>query len=386
MTDTVETSTETVQEQQPSIQELAAFAFNKPTPQQETAAINGEQPAATEAVAPAETAPATVAPTEVSTQAPDFNAYLKEHFGVDNLETAKSEWQTLQELKTKPQTAAEIAFANEESKKIHELIKQGKTKEVGQWIQAQELLANVETMGDEQKLKLYIKMQNPRFDNELIEDEFNSLYKLNQDELDLLEPLAARKERLKLEQRLENDVQKAQEYFQQYKTKIELPDIQAPQVTVDEGYEAYKASNASATESYNNVTVPAIKALKETDVPLNVSINDANNKMQFDINIVPEPTDFEAARQDSLSLDQFLAKTCYSEDGKFIPQNLQRIILLAKNFDKYGQSIARQAVNAERKRVIESETAGGGTHRNFNTTVEKTELDELKQFAFQKVG
>jgi len=385
MTDSVDTATETqVQEQQPSIQELAAFAFNKPTPQQETAAINGEQPVVTEAVAPAEVAPTTVTSTEVPTQAPDFNAYLKEHFGVDNLETAKAEWQTLQELKTKPQTAAEIAFANEESRKIHELIRQGKTKEVGQWIQAQELLANVETMGDEQKLKLYIKMQNPRFDNELIEDEFNSLYRLNQDDLDALEPLAARKERLKLEQRLENDVQKAQEYFQQYKTKIELPDIQAPQLTVDKDYEAYKASNASAADSYDKVIAPAIKSLKESDVSLSFSVNDANNKMQFDINIVPDAADFESARQDSLALD--IMKNCYDKDGKFLPQNLQKLILLRDNFDKYGQAIARQAVNAERKRVIEQETAGNGIQRNFNTQVEPTELDALKQFAFQKTG
>lgn len=385
MTESVDTATETpVQEQQPSIQELAAFAFNKPTPQQETVAINGEQPVVTEAVAPAEVAPTTITPTEVSAEAPDFNAYLKEHFGVDNLETAKAEWQTLQELKTKPQTAAEIDFANEESRKIHELIRQGKTKEVGQWIQAQELLANVETMGDEQKLKLYIKMQNPRFDNELIEDEFNSLYRLNQDDLDALEPLAARKERLKLEQRLENDVQKAQEYFQQYKTKIELPDIQAPQLTVDKDYEAYKASNASAAESYDKVIAPAIKSLKESDVSLSFSVNDANNKMQFDINIVPDAADFESARQDSLTLD--IMKNCYDKDGKFLPQNLQKLILLRDNFDKYGQAIARQAVNAERKRVIEQETAGNGIQRNFNTQVEPTELDALKQFAFQKTG
>ena len=384
MTDSVDTATvEQGQEQQPSIQELAAFAFNKPTPQQEVSAINGQQPAAIEAPATTEAAATTEAPA-AATQAPDFNAYLKEHFGVDNIETAKSEWQSLQELKNKPATAVEIAFANEESKKIHELIKQGKTKEVGQWIQAQELLSNVETMGDEQKLKLYIKMQNPRFDNELIEDEFNSLYKLNQDDLDALEPLAARKERLKLEQRLENDVIKAQEYFQQYKSKIELPDIQPQQLTVDQDYEAYKASNASAAESYEKVIAPAIKSLKESDVPLSFSVNDANNKMQFDISIVPDAADFESARQDSLTLD--VMKTCYDKDGKFMPQNLQKLILLRDNFDKYGQAIARQAVNAERKRVIEQETAGSGAQRNFNTQVEPSEIDALKQFAFQKTG
>jgi hypothetical protein len=380
--------TNIVQEQQPTIADLAAFAFNKPPTQQaaaaETTTTTQAAPDTTTQLSSAETT------TQAATTAPDYNAYLKEHFGVDDLGTAKAEWQTLQELKAKPPTAAEIAFANEESKKIHTLLKEGKTKEVRAYLEAQELLTNVETMDADKQLKLFIKMQNPLFDQELIDYQFDKDYKFDDsafkdEDGNVTDQLGLRFAKAAAQQKQQNDLAKAAEFFKTYKQKIELPDI-STQATQDEGYEAYKASTASATESYNNVVAPGIKALKETDIPLKVSLNDVNNKMQFEVNIVPDQADFEAARQDSLSVMNFLSKTCYDKDGKFIPQNLQRLVLLNNNFDKYGQAIARQAVNAERKRVLEQETTGGGMQRNFNTHVEPTELDALRQFAFPKTG
>jgi hypothetical protein len=306
----------------------------------------------------------------------DANDYLKEQLGFDDWETAKAE---IEKLKTAPKKT-EIEFADEQSKKIHELIRQGKTKEVSQYLQAQELLANVDTMNDEQKLKLYIKMQNPRFDKELIDDEYNSLYSINEDDF-TDDPMKLRKERLRLEQRLENDVTKAQEYFSAYTQKIQLPDIQPPTVTIDEDYNAYKASIAAADEAYDNVTVPMVKALKETDIFLGFKVDDANNQMQFDVSLTPTKEDFEKARQDSLSLNQFLAKTCYDKDGKFLPKELLSMILLKQNFGSYAQSIARQAVNEERKRVIAKEAPNGSGSRDFNVNGDMTELQKQMQFA-----
>ena len=353
-------------EQQVQLQEFERMAFGEHLQRQ--APVNEEVATTTTEVA-----------EQAATEAAVSVDYLKE-LGFNSIEEAKAQIEELKQLKNTQQTAVEIAFANEESKKLHQLLREGKTKEVKNYLEAQELLANVENMGDEQKLKLFIKMQNPRFDKELIDDEYNSLYKIDEDEL-IDDPMKLRKERLRMEQRLENDVAKAQEYFAQYKTKIELPDIEPPTLEVDKDYEAYKASNASAEDSYNKVVAPSLKSLKEADVPLTVSINDAGNKMQFDISIVPESADFEAARQDSLSLD--LLKTCYDKDGNFLPKNLQKLSLLANNFEKYAQSIARQAVNAERKRVIEEETKGGGSQRDFSTTyAEPTELQKLEKMAF----
>jgi len=364
----------------------------QPTPEQiqisefERMAFGGEKIISQEPIS----APSTETPPTAATETPaplpaeqvlDASDFLKTNFGWESIEAAKAE---LERLRTTPQsTAAEIAFANEESKKLHQLLKEGKTKEVRNYLEAQELMTGLDTMADEQKLKLYIKMQNPKFDSELIDDEYNSFYKLDEDNF-IDDPMKLRKEKLRMEQRKENDIQKANEYFSTYKQKIELPDILPQQSVVNSDYEDYKASTAKSLEDYNNITVPGINSLKETDIQLKASINDANNQMQFDVSVVPEREDFEKARQNSLSVFDYLTKTCYDQSGKFLPDRLARMVLINDNFDKYAQSIARQAVNAERKRVIATETRGNGSiQRDFNTTaVEQTELQKLEKMAF----
>jgi len=363
----------------------------QPTPDQiqmnefERMAFGGEKIISQEPIsAPSiETPPvaATEIPATPAEQVLDASDFLKTNFGWESIEAAKAE---LEKLRTTPTaTAAEIAFANEESKKLHQLLKEGKTKEVRNYLEAQELMTGLDTMADEQKLKLYIKMQNPRFDKELVDDEFNSLYSINEDDY-LDDPMKLRKEKLRREQRIENDVQKAQDYFSQYKTKIELPDIHPQTNAVDKDYEDYKASTAKSLEDYNNITVPAVNSLKETDIQLKANINDANNQMQFDVSVVPEREDFEKAKQNSLSVFDYLTKTCYDQSGKFLPDRLARMVLLNDNFDKYAQSIARQAVNAERKRVIATDTrTNGGIQRDFNTDpVVQTELQKFEKMAF----
>ena len=364
----------------------------QPTPEQiqisefERMAFGGEKIISQEPISAPSTETPPTAATEITPATPaeqvlDASDFLKTNFGWESIEAAKAE---LEKLRTTPTaTAAEIAFANEESKKLHQLLKEGKTKEVRNYLEAQELMTGLDTMADEQKLKLYIKMQNPKFDSELVDDEYNSFYKLDEDNY-LDDPMKLRKERLRMEQRKENDINKANEYFSTYKQKIELPDILPQQSVVNSDYEDYKASTAKSLEDYNNITVPGINSLKETDIQLKASINDANNQMQFDVSVVPEREDFEKARQNSLSVFDYLTKTCYDQSGKFLPDRLARMVLINDNFDKYARSIARQAVNAERKRVIATETRGNGSvQRDFNTTpVEQTELQKFEKMAF----
>lgn len=363
----VETPVLTTEQVEFNQQMQYAFMDEPPAPQAEVVA---ETPVV-QAAAVAEQVAEVIAPTV------DYNKFIKETFEVDTVEEAKARWAELQALKDTPQTAKEIEFANEQSKKLHENLKAGNIKEVTAYLKAQELLESVDTMNSEQKLKLYIKMQNPKFDSELIDDEYKSLYTLNEDEFDALEPLAQRKERLKLEQRLENDVLKAEEHFTTYKQKIQLPDIQPQQANIDADYEAYKASNAKVSENINNVLIPAIQSLKESDVKLGFKVQDPNNKMEFDIALAPTTEAFEKARQDSLSFDNFISRVCYDKDGNFLPQNVQRLILLNDNFDSYAQSIARQAVNAERVRTIAKEVPDAGSGgRDFNTVVERSEFQK----------
>lgn len=382
--------TGTTTENQPefySEAELSHFAFGTPLPatSESAAETNQEQGQAQETVVtplPTEVA----APATAEEVAVDASLYLKEQTGYEDWSQLKADIEAYKALKDKPQTQAELQFANEESRRIHEAILAGKTKEVREYLNAQELLGNVDTMNDEQRLKLFIKMQNPLFTDRLVEEEFKDQYSLDEENID---ESKLERERLKLEQRKINDVKAANDYFTKYKTQIELPTIEKQvaqqQTTVDESYEAFKASNAKAVEDYNNVVLPAINALKESDVALNVNINDANNQMQFDVNVVPEKTDFDKAKNDAADFGTYIQKAFYDEKGNFLAAKLQKAILTYENFDKYAQSIARQAVNAERKRVISANTAQTQVQRNVVVEDTSNPLLDLEKFAFQGI-
>lgn len=327
---------------------------------------------------------------------PDYTPFIKETFGVDSIEAAKTQWQELQALKANPPKPADIPFADEQSKKIYELLRGGNTKEVINFYVQQERIDNLLTSevtnnSAEDIIKLGLKLEFP----DLTDTEINHTYKkqysipkepvqrTEENDEDFEVRKADYKEQVSdIEMNKIIEAKKSKPKLASAKSKIQLPDIQPTAVTVNEDFEAYKASNAKADEDYNTVTVPGIMALKGSDVTLGFKVEDSNNQMNFDIAIIPTNEDFEKARQDSLSLSQFLSKTCYDKDGKFLPQQLQRMILLTQNFDNYAQSIARQAVNEERKRVISKETNNNGNgSRDYNTNVDMTELQKAMNFA-----
>lgn len=348
------------------------------------------QPATTAAVGSVATADPNN-PTPAST--PDYTPFLKETFGIESVDEVKTQWQELQALKANPPKAEAIKYQNEESEKVAKLLSEGKIKEVMEVYSKQEKISNAiglevnkETAGD--IIKLGISLKNPDLTPQEIEFQYKQEYvapkepvqRSSETDEEFTERQDEWKEKVAaIEMKTIIAAKMVKPDLEAAKVKIQLPNINP--ATVDADFEAYKASTAAADEVYNNVTVPGIKSLKETDVQLGFKVDDANNQMNFDVVLVPTKEDFEKARQDSLSVGEFLTKTCYDKDGKFLPQKLQRMILLEQQFDNYAQSIARQAVNEERKRVIAKEAPNGNGSRDYNVNGEMSELQKQMNFA-----
>lgn len=331
--------------------------------------------------------------TTTQTQAPVFEfKTFTEKYGWQTPEDATKEIEELRVLKANP-VKEEIKYENEESKKLHQLIVSGKTKEAFQILETQEKIESLTTAdvsgdnaGDIIKLSMQLKYKDAGLTSKEIDYKYNKQYALpKQPVLDTEDEDSVRVHN-EWKENVDDintgkiiDAKAAKIELQAAKTKLVLPDIEQ---NVDVDYEAYKAREAKANKAYEDVVIPAVNALKETDVQLGFKVEDANNQMNFEISLVPTKDDFEKARQDSLSIPEFLAKTCYDQNGKFYPEKLQRMVLLEQNFDNYAQSIARQAVNEERKRVVAKEAPNNGNAgKDFNVNTEKTELQKNMEFA-----
>ena len=382
------------------LQQHLAMAFNEPLPAPVNEPATAASPAGDQAATPAADAAATSAspaPNQPINQPAaeegvvyyDPNEYLKEHLGYDNWETAKSELQKLRELQQAAQTPAEIKYANDQSKRWHEYIQHGKENELREALNARYQVSGIDTMNDEQKVKLFIKMNNPMFDQELIDYQFQQSYGFDdssfKDENGVIsDPLAYRYAKVAATQKMQGDLAKANEFFNNYKSKIELPEIdQKPQAaTVDEAYEGYKARTANANEAYVKTIAPALQSLMEADLNMAFNINDPENQIQFDLGISVDKADFDSVKEDALNFSDWVEKTFYDDKGVFQPKKLARAILLERNFDKYVQTVTRQSVNAERKRLIEKE-APGVLRKDFNVNPgEMSELDQKMKMAF----
>lgn len=306
-------------------------------------------------------------------------------FGFETADQLKAELENLR-LKASTPQVKDYEFANEESKQIAQIINEGNLSELKKWVDTKVLTSNLDTLGQEEKLKLYLKMQNPKFDNELINDEYKSLYSFDEEDEKYIDAdgnkdlIKIRKDKLRLEQRIENDIEKANEYFATKATKVQLPPISVPETTTqNKDYEEYMASIAEANELTEKVIVPKTNSLTAEDLKMSFDINDPNNQMQFRVSITPTKEHLDIAKGGVLKLTDFIRSIAYDEDGNYNPVKAAQFVLKNNYFDDYVKSVARQAVNAERVSKVKEQRNGGG-QRDLSVNSELSEVDRMMNY------
>jgi hypothetical protein len=299
--------------------------------------------------------------TETSKELPSFdvNNYIKEKFGFENEEAALAEITALKNAKEE-KALAELRFANEEMKKIYEYAANGKEEELQEYFSKRSVIKNIENKTPDEKLKLYIKLQNPLFDEELIEDEYKSLYEVDEESSKFLDEeynvdkIKLKKEKIRVQQRIATDVELANKFFEQYKTKIDLPSITKD----DEDYEAYKASISNQSKVQSEV-IEAYSKFKPEDISFKTKFVDEANKQSFDLSYSADKESFEEV-QKLVCNDELYYKQYFNEDGSPNRSKFIRDVYIAKNFEKIAQQIALQTKNEVMRWYVNKETSNNG--------------------------
>ena len=350
-------------------------------PAEQIATLSQETPAET----PVSTESTSTPVTEINTSAPeeteeviDAVTYLKQQLGYDDWEIAKQDIDALRKIKETASTPEEIKFANEQSKKLYEYLKEGKEDEVAEYVSARKILKDVESKSDDDKLKLWIKMQNPLFNDKHAEEEFAETYSINEEEID---PSKLERTKLKLEQRKRDDIAKANQYFEQFKTKLELPEIQrsAP-ANADEAYQQYQ----STVQTAQQVAAAWDAALAKTPdkITFKQSFNDEANKMKFDVEYISDNDGYAKAFEAAKNYQQFLANRYYEKDGSPKSEQLVKDIYALQNLDKYTAEAVKQAVNATKSWLLKTQkNISDNGQRNYNVAPE-TDVQKLKKQVF----
>lgn len=271
---------------------------------------------------------------------------------------------------------AQPKFENELSEAVYQMLLEGKTEEIFEILGTKQFAADVQNMEDEDVLKAYIKVSNPDFDDQDIEDEFNESYAIDEYQFD---ESKLKREQKKLSQRIKTDVSEAKSYFESLAQEIKLPEISRQQMAQAPQEDTEMEAMIQEQRSLYLNSLQGVESRIGTlpfqwkDEKANMSVNG-----KFDI----PAQELSKYRQAAENLEDYQVNRYY-KDGQYQSDKMVKELYIADNFDKILNSAISQAVNQTRLEMlkqsknIQSEQFTSGTFKPNAADDERAMLDQL---------
>lgn len=318
-----------------------------PTPQP-AAAQQANPPAA---AAPASPAPAaTTTPTDDETF--DESEYLKTNFGWESAESAKAELERLRGLEKTPRE--DLKFANDESKRIFDLIKSGKTKEVRDYLDRQDRLDRLTTYdlskADQAAdiLKAHLQFKNPdltpREIDRIISRKFTFPTKpANNLDLTPEENQAAIQEWENKVREVEEDMiieaKLVRPELAAFKSELVLPDIHHVDPAAAEAQQKELQEWQTNRANYLKLLNDDLKNFT------GYSVKYKDNDVEFAVPYGVQPEELTALKGElsDFNRDKFLDERWFDKDGKPRIAEIASDIYFLKNRDKILQKMVNES-------------------------------------------
>jgi len=271
---------------------------------------------------------------------------------------------------------AQPKFENELSEAVYNMLLEGKTEEIFEILGTKQFADDVQNLPDEDVLKAYIKVNNPDFDDNDVEDEFNESYSIDEYQFD---ESKLKREQKKLSQRIKNDVQDAKQFFENLAQDIKLPELSRRQVEETPKEDVEMEAMIQEQRSLYLNSLKGVESRISTlpfqwkDEKANMSVNG-----KFDI----PAQELSKYRQAAENLEDYQVNRYY-KDGQYQSDKMVRELYIADNFDKILNSAISQAVNQTRLEMlkqsknIQSEQFTSGTFKPNAADDERAMLDQL---------
>lgn len=267
-------------------------------------------------------------------------------------------------------------FENEMSEAIYNLLLEGKIDDVVDILGTKKFAEDIKSGDDEDVLKAYIKVNNPEFDDDDVDSEYEEKYQIDEYSFD---ESKLKREQKKLSQRVKNDVESAKEFFDSLAQEIKLPELSRKTEPVeqqdDSEMEALIQEQRSSFLSSLNGVESRVSSLPFSwkDEKSNVAVNG-----KFDI----PAQELSKYRQAAEDLESYQVDRYY-KDGKYNADRLVKELYISDNLDKIITSAVSQAVNQTRLEMlkqsknIQTENNPSGTFRPNAADEESAMYEQL---------
>lgn len=314
-------------------------------------------------------------------------------------------WDEIQSKLTEQPTPAELAFENEESRKLAQYIKDGKLDDVRQVLNDQYRLSNLDKVSDADAIKLQLEFKNSNFDHNDIAEEFEAKYKAEKpeapDESEYIDDDAYKvavksydkemksyeKQQAKLDRQLKLDAAEARAELSSLKSNIVLPDITiALPANVQTGPdEATLLAQAQEAAKWKNLYDTSLEksASEFTTIPFKID----DEGVKIDVSYAIDPTEVATMKKELMEKDLVndVLLSRYIKGDAYDTNQLVSDVYLLNNWGKIMANTVKQAIAQDRKAqlAVQKNVNLDGSQRNDFTPSADAELREFSKKFFQ---
>lgn len=330
-----------------------------------TAYQNIEQAPPPPAVAetPVETPPAATenAGTE---EVLDVNDYFKREFGLDATEF-RSKWEEYNKPKEEA-TPQEIQWANEESRRFFESLREGKEDDVYNYLNQKKQLERLEKYDvvDANQAAEIIRTNLQFKYKDLSTQEIDRLFarqysmppKPEQTDLQTDEDHAAEMERWQRQvqekqQDMIIDAKLAKPELSKFKSEIILPDIQKQQVQPTEPTQEELAAAEAGRKAY----LGAVESAYQNFKGYSITAKDGEVQLPISYNVSPEELGASKQTLENFEVNKFFGPRWFDEKDNPRVNLIQEDLYLLQNRDAIFQKIASEAARQMKAHFIKSQ-------------------------------
>lgn len=284
--------------------------------------------------------------------------WLKREFEVEDPEELKQQIKEYRELKSKPQTIEEFNFENEESKKVHKLLREGKIDDVVEIYTNKKKIANaisqeVSESNAADIIKLNMKLKYPALTEEQIDFQYREEYGI---------PKEPRQRDTETDDEFEERKQDWQEQVSRMKNKAIIaatmakPDLEKANVNIvlPEEKKQEPVANEPSPEMLKQIRDNFLSKLSSDYTKaegFSTTVKDESVELPVSFKIPDEDkVALKGVLESDFDVDGYINSRWFSENGE--PKIAQIIsdLYLLNNTDKVLSGVANNAAN---QRLVE---------------------------------
>ena len=387
-----ETTIQSPAVEQPPIEQVVRTPFDEESWGVTPAKAEEITPTATEVVAPKE---------EPQDEILDPKDWLKRELDTDDIEALKTERAEYKKLKENPLS---VKFENEQSERIYQLLKEGKSSEVKKFLETQEKLetylsGEVDGNSADEIIKMGMAAKYKDLTDKEIAHKFNKQFAIPKEPVQAIDETDDEYEARKQDWQAQVDEVKMEKIIEaklvrpdleKLKSNLVLPDISKEQSSTErkptqeelDAFDKAKGGFLQSAESviggFNGFNVP----VKDKDVDYVVNYAPSQEEKTAISGMLK---DFAESGFDANSL---FVNRWVNEDGKsFKVEQMVKDLSLIYGNEKITEKLVTDSANKrleayfkEKKQVDVNGLNNGSLHLNKDN---KTEMDKLRDFVFE---